>query len=64
MVACKDLCEENTRLVEFRQPKNTYNKVLNEKLDLCLSPTGSEHFVSLNEILIHLEYNPSINKIS
>ncbi len=64
VVACKDLCEENTRLVEFRQLKNTYNKVLNEKLDLSLSSTGSEHFVSLNEILIHLEYNPSINKIS
>lgn len=64
VVACKDLCEEDTRLVEFRQLKNTYNKVLNEKLDLSMSPTGSEHFVLLNEILIHLEYNPSLNNIS
>ena len=28
-----------------------------------MSPTGSEHFVLLNEVLIHLEYNPSINNI-
>ena len=63
VVACKDLCKNDTRLIEFRQLKNTYNKVLNEKLDLSMSPTGSEHFVLLNEILIHLEYNPSINNI-
>ena len=63
VVACKDLCAEDTRLIEFRQLKNTYNKTLNEKLDLSMSPTGSEHFVLLNEILIHLEYNPSINNI-
>lgn len=63
VVACKDLCKNDTRLIEFRQLKNTYNKVLNEKLDLNMSPTGSEHFVLLNEVLIHLEYNPSINNI-
>ena len=63
VVACKDLCKNDTRLIEFRQLKNTYNKVLNEKLDLSMSPTGSEHFVLLNEVLIHLEYNPSINNI-
>ncbi len=63
VVACKDLCINDTRLIEFRQLKNTYNKVLNEKLDLSMSPTGSEHFVLLNEVLIHLEYNPSINNI-
>lgn len=63
VVACKDLCKDDTRLIEFRQLKNTYNKILNEKLDLSMSPTRSEHFVLLNEILIHLDYNPSINKI-
>lgn len=64
VVACKDLCEEDTRLVEFRQLKNTYNKVLNEKLDLSMSSTGSNHFVLLSGILIHLEYNPSLNNVS
>lgn len=63
VVACKDFLAENQKLLEFRQLKNTYNKQLNEKLDLSLSPTGSEHFVNLNEILIHLDYNPSINSI-
>lgn len=63
VVACKDLCDEDTRLIEFRQLKNTFNKTLNEKLDLSMSSTGSEHFVLLNEILIHLDYNPSISNI-
>ena len=63
VVACKDLCQEGTQLIEFRQLKNTYNSVLNEKLDLSMSSTGSEHLVLLNEILIHLKYNPSLNNI-
>lgn len=64
VVACKDLCDEHSRLVEFRQLKNTYNETLNEKLDLSMSSTGSDHFVLLNEVLIHLDYNPSIKDIT
>ena len=63
VVACKDLCDENHRLIEFRQLKNTYNKILNEKLDTSLSSTGSDHFVCLDEILVHLDYNPSLKDI-
>ena len=37
---------------------------LNAKLDLSISEIGSEHLVSLNEILIHLDYNPALNNIS
>ena len=64
VVACKDLCEEDTKLIEFRQLKNIYNKTLNEKLDLSMSSTGSEHFVLLDEVLIHLDYNPLLVKIN
>ena len=64
VVACKDFCGKDTRLIEFRQLKNTYNKELNAKLDLSISEIGSEHLVSLNEILIHLDYNPALNNIS
>lgn len=64
VVACKDLCDENHKLLEFRQLKNTYNKTLNEKLDLSLSLTGSAHFVNLNELIIHLKYNPALQNIS
>lgn len=63
VVGCKDLCSENQRLIEFRQLKNTYNKTLNEKLNTSISSTGSEHFTVLEEILIHLKYNPSLLKI-
>ena len=51
VVACKDFCGKDTRLIEFRQLKNTYNKELNAKLDLSISEIGSEHLVSLNEII-------------
>lgn len=63
VVACEDLCDDFHKLIEFRQLKNTFNKKLNEKLDLSMSSTGSEHFVNLEEIMIHLEYNPSLKDI-
>lgn len=63
VVACKDLCAKEQRLIEFRQLKNTYNKILSEKLDMSLSSTGSDHFVALEEVIIHLAYNPSLQNI-
>jgi hypothetical protein len=63
VVACKDFCEGNKKLIEFRQLKNTYNKTLNEKLDESFTSTGSEHFVMLNEIMLHLQYNPSLQNV-
>lgn len=64
VVACKDLCDNEHRLIEFRQLKNTYNKTLNEKLDTSMTSTGSDHFVVLNEIMLHLKYNPSLNNLT
>lgn len=64
VVGCKDLCDKEQRLIEFRQLKNTYNKILSEKLDASLTSTGSDHFVVLDEIMTHLKYNPSLQNIS
>lgn len=63
VVACRDFCDDHHRLVEFRQLKNTYNAILNEKLSLSMTSTGSDHFVNLNEVRIHLQYNPSVQNI-
>lgn len=63
VVACKDLCDDTHRLIEFRQLKNTYNKQLNDELDKSISSTGSDHFVSLDAIIIHLKHNPSLQNI-
>lgn len=64
VVGCKDLCNKEQRLVEFRQLKNTYNKILSEKLDASFTSTGSDHFVVLNEVITHLKYNPTLQNIS
>lgn len=63
VVACKDLCKENQSLVEFRQLKNTYNKTLNEQLERNMTSTGSSHFVSLEEVITHLKYNPKLYEV-
>lgn len=63
VVACKDFTDKDHVLFEFRQLKNTYYKELNEKLDMSMTPSGSDHFSMLNEILIHLDYNPIFQKV-
>ena len=63
VVACKDFCDDNHKLIEFRQLKNTYNKVLSEKLEKSFSSTDSNHFVVLEGVLLHLDYNPSLQNI-
>ena len=44
VVACKDLCDYDEELIEFRQLKNKYNKTLNEKLELIFSASDYKHF--------------------
>lgn len=63
VVACKDFCVNRGDLVEFRELKNTYNEELNMKLEESFSSTGSSHFVNLNEIMLHLEYNPLLKNV-
>lgn len=64
VVACKDLCDDNHQLIEFRQSKNVFNQELNEKLDESFSSTQSSlHFTSLKAIMLHLDYNPAFTCI-
>lgn len=63
VVACKDFCDDNHRLLEFRQLKNTHNAELGKALDRTFRSTGSDHFTNLDEIRLHLAYNPVIKNI-
>ena len=63
VVACKDFCDTPGQLVEFRGFKNVYDQQLERILEEDLPSTGSEHFVELPEILIHLQYNPTVNRV-
>lgn len=63
IVACKDFCAEHVELREIRTLKNIYNEELQNKLDTELDSTDSSHIVDLNELLIHLDYNPVLASI-
>lgn len=63
VVACRDLCDDEHRLVEFRQLKNTYNRELNRELDKNMTSTGSSHIVNLEEVITHLRYNPELKNV-
>lgn len=64
VVACKDFCFFPGELREMRTLKNTYNAQLETMLEEALSPTGSARYIDLNEILLHLDYNPILSQIS
>ena len=63
VVACRDFCKNEGSLREIRTLKNTYNEELENRLNIELSSTGSEHMVELKDILIHLEDNPILSKV-
>ena len=63
VVACKDFCEHPGDLREIRTLKNIYNQKLEDILSEELNSTGSSHTINLNELLIHLDYNPILSKI-
>lgn len=62
VVACKDFCDENSRLLEMRTIKNFANEQLSEQLDRYFAGTG-DHVINLNETLLHLQYNDILNRI-
>ena len=64
VVACKDFCKVEGSLREVRTLKNIYNSELSEKLDESLSSTSSSHSIDLEDILIHLKYNPVLQKVT
>lgn len=63
VVACKDFCESEGELREIRTIKNVYNERLSNILEEHFSSTGSDHFVNLEELLIHFENNPLLKDI-
>ena len=63
VVACKDFCDENTRLLEMRTLKNIHISEMNYKFNMELHETDDDHLVNLNELFVHFELNPEISKI-
>ena len=63
VVACKDFCDEKTRLLEMRTLKNIHISEMNQKFQLDLHETSDDHLVNLNELFLHFELNPEISKI-
>lgn len=63
VVACKDFTGQDKRLLEIRSIKNYANEDLADRLDRSMSSTGSEHYVDLEELLLHLKYNDILTKI-
>jgi hypothetical protein len=63
VVACKDFCDDKTRLLEMRTLKNIHISEMNQKFQLDLHETSDDHLVDLNELFLHFELNPEISKI-
>jgi hypothetical protein len=63
VVACKDFCDEETRLFEMRTLKNIHLEEMRNEFGLDLHETGDDKLVSLPELFIHFRYNPEIAKI-
>jgi hypothetical protein len=63
VVACKDFCDEETRLFEMRTLKNIHLEEMRKEFGLDLHETGDDKLVSLPELFIHFKYNPEMAKI-
>lgn len=58
VVGCKDFCNDRRSLVEMRTLKNIYNDQLHKVLKQNISSTSRSHKIDIDEILIHIKYNP------
>ncbi len=52
VVACKDFCDEKTRLLEMRTLKNIHISEMNQKFNMDLHETDDDHLVNLNELFV------------
>lgn len=65
VVACKDFLGDADRLGEYRQLRNTYRSELANELDTSeFASSSSDHFVSLEEVMIHIRENPIISNVN
>ncbi len=58
VVACKDFCKTRGQLMEMRTIKNGANNELESILEQEMHYSTSSERVNLNELLLHLDYNP------
>lgn len=58
VVACKDFCTDDYSLREIKVIKNAFIPELNKRLSESFSSTSDSHMINLEELLLHLEYNP------
>lgn len=63
VVACKDFCDDKTRLLEMRTLKNIHIAEMRQNFNVDLHETDDDHLVNLNELFVHFELNPEISKI-
>ena len=63
VVACKDFCKKEGSLREFRTLKNIYNKELSQKLEQMIDSTSSSNYIDIEDVLVHLQYNPILSTI-
>ena len=58
VVACKDFTDDKTILAEIRTVKNHANEILSEELGVDIESTGENHYVNLENLLLHIRNNP------
>lgn len=63
IVACKDFTNKDRFLLEFRTINNVYDKKLLTELDSINTVYNCNNTLDIDEILIHLKYNPLLNSI-
>lgn len=63
VVACKDFCKVRGSLMEMRTIKNAAHKELEEKLKTEMHYSQTRDLVNLNELLLHLDNNPILQKV-
>lgn len=62
-VACKDFATKDD-LREIRTIKNRENEELSERFGYNLEATGDQHIVDLENLLVHIEHNHILSKIT
>lgn len=63
VVACKDFCDEDTRLLEMRTLKNIHLAEMINDFEVDLHETNDDHLINLNELFVHFDHNPEISKV-
>lgn len=64
VVACRDFCDENTRLLEMRTLKNIHIAKMNQEYHIDLHKTDDDYLINLNDLFVHFKLNPEISKVN